>query len=406
MRIGWGVLLAAALCIGTAVLGTGTGARADGPATVSFIEVGAQTFIVPAGVTSIHVVAVGAPGASVGTSKGGAGGIASADVAVTPGEVLGVYVGGAGAGGKGGFNGGGNSTTGSGGGASDVRVGSPGTLESRLVTAGGGGGAASQPGGFSLAGGSAGASGESESEFCSGGGGATSTGGGSAGAPSGQSGTLGAGALGPANAGGGGGGGLFGGGSGGGLYSIGAEDYVRCGGGGGSSGFGPGTSATSVSLAALTTKPSVTISYVVSTSTTPPGSTGGSSGGSSGGSTPGGPTSGNSAQADLSLPKSQRGKAIVGTVVIPANRSSLKATLLLAKAKGGSKRALAGKKLTVGSLTEAPLKKGLHSFTVKLNGKGKKKLAKLGKLKLILSVKVTPPQGAVAVASKSVTLKP
>ena len=85
---------------------------------------------------------------------------------------------------------------------------------------------------------------------------------------------------------------------------------------------------------------------------------------------------------------------------IDANRSSLKAKLLWRKSKKAKKKQL------VGSLTEAPLKKGLHSFTVKLNRKGLKHLDKLGELKLTLSVKVTPPQGVAAVASRNLTLKP
>ena len=96
----------------------------------------------------------------------------------------------------------------------------------------------------------------------------------------------------------------------------------------------------------------------------------------------------------------QHGKAVVGTVRIGANRSSLNARLFWQASKSAKKKPL------VGSLTEAPLKKGLHSFTVKLNKKGLKRLEKLGKLKLTLAVKVTPPQGAAAAASKQLTLKP
>ena len=56
---------------------------------------GAQTFTVPAGVTSITVDALGAEGGgSESGAVGGRGGQASATVAVTPGEVLQIIVGG------------------------------------------------------------------------------------------------------------------------------------------------------------------------------------------------------------------------------------------------------------------------------------------------------------------------
>src|SRR5690242_2626437 len=62
--------------------------------TCTFQYTGAQqTFSVPAGVTSIHVDAVGAPGGSNGLAPGGLGGTASADLTVTPGQTLFVEVG-------------------------------------------------------------------------------------------------------------------------------------------------------------------------------------------------------------------------------------------------------------------------------------------------------------------------
>src|SRR4051812_32215546 len=75
----------------------GGGAQAD---TASFAFTGAeQTFTVPAGVSSMHVVAIGAPG---GTGAGNAmfggalGGIVQAEVTVSPGQMLFIEVGGAG----------------------------------------------------------------------------------------------------------------------------------------------------------------------------------------------------------------------------------------------------------------------------------------------------------------------
>src|SRR5579863_583204 len=84
-----------------------------------------QSFVVPAGVTRVAVVARGAGGSSC--ARTGRGARAYAVIPVTPKERLAVYVGGTGSGsgsGAGGFNGGGASFSGygGGGGASDVRV--------------------------------------------------------------------------------------------------------------------------------------------------------------------------------------------------------------------------------------------------------------------------------------------
>jgi hypothetical protein len=86
--------------------------------TQAFTYTGAQqSFTVPAGVTSVSIDAYGAQGGN----SGGLGGRATGALSVTPGQVLYVYVGGAGANGSGsgwhagGFNGGGNGYSGGGG---------------------------------------------------------------------------------------------------------------------------------------------------------------------------------------------------------------------------------------------------------------------------------------------------
>jgi hypothetical protein len=143
----------------------------------SYAPTGAeQQFAVPAGVTNVHVTAIGGAGAAstfmggpTGGGLGGHGGLVSAGLPVTPGQSLFVEVGGSGSAAAGGFNGGGDASYdgGGGGGASDVRACSiaaescPGdgdTLDSRLLVAAGGGGAGGSgdsPGG---AGGDAGSS--------------------------------------------------------------------------------------------------------------------------------------------------------------------------------------------------------------------------------------------------------
>ncbi|MGC1333937.1 MAG: hypothetical protein WA812_01010, partial [Candidatus Cybelea sp.] len=104
-----------------------------------------QHFVVPSGVTEVRFDVVGGAGAGGYLVNGGNGGVVKATIAVTPGETLGIHVGGIGGsggasgsgsgyyGGPGGFNGGGNgggggsgffgpgSGAGGGGGASDVR---------------------------------------------------------------------------------------------------------------------------------------------------------------------------------------------------------------------------------------------------------------------------------------------
>lgn len=100
-----------------------------------------QSFTVPAGVMRVTVEARGAGGDSC--PRTGRGARLYAEIPVTPKERLDIYVGGAGKGPNGGFNGGGGSGHEfGGGGASDVRV-SPGRLRDRILVAAGGGGASS-----------------------------------------------------------------------------------------------------------------------------------------------------------------------------------------------------------------------------------------------------------------------
>jgi hypothetical protein len=244
-----------------------------------------QVFEVPAGVTSVHVVAVGGEGGSgagvtgAAPGAGGLGAVVSSDLSVTPGQKLFVEVGGNGLEGEepsgiGGFNGGGSSTFGGGGGgASDVRTESnteAKTLESRLLVAAGGGGG----GEGSCEGGQSGGGGNEEEEghtgtgcaaFGGGGGAGTSTEPGAGGTSSkdkaGEKGGLGAGGHGGfafVKAGGGGGAGLYGGGGGG-------EGFAAGGGGGGSNFFPAGGGA---KLAEAKEATSVTFTYTVPSCTT------------------------------------------------------------------------------------------------------------------------------------------
>ena len=235
-----------------------------------------QGYTVPAGVTSLSITAVGAPGG--GPQSGGLAAGRGADVSgvvnVSAGQVLYVEVGGSGGFPAGGFNGGGDSVTNSltsvygGGGASDVRTlpMSAGaiSLNSRLIVAAGGGGSGSP----AARGGDAGAAGGSSPGGSVGGGAGTQTAGGAGGCDAfqtgcGTAGTLGVGGTGgssgagaQAREGAGGGGGLYGGGGGGGVSQDGAV-----GGGGGGSSLVPADLG-ALTLTSFTMAPSVEIAPV------------------------------------------------------------------------------------------------------------------------------------------------
>jgi hypothetical protein len=285
--VGWRVALVTSALLG-AELVTATSAHAAHATTTTFTSIGAeQRFTVPANVTRVDVVAIGAPGGSASgggntNAPGGLGARAVADLAVHPGERLYVEVGGAGGSppfAAGGFNGGGNpglpadEASAGGGGASDVRTtaASAGvtSLASRRVVAAGGGGAGA--GSTAYDGGGAGLPGSPNCSGCAGGSAATPTQGGAGGTSTGgagASGGLGFGGTGGTSdeegqTGGGGGGGLYGGGGGGGGQDMGD---IAGGGGGGSSGFGAGTSHTAVGADA-TGMPSVTLTYSKTTTT-------------------------------------------------------------------------------------------------------------------------------------------
>jgi hypothetical protein len=234
-----------------------------------FTTAGAGTWTVPAGVTSIQVVATGGGGGGGGGSanggiggNGGAGAVVTATLTVTPGDTINYYVGGGGSGttytvfsgsGSGGGGGGGGGSTnvidgtdastqiiagagGGGGGAGNV--GAPGGGGGSAGTGvNGGNGVAGTAAGTSYGGGAGGAGGQGVSGDTGGSGGAganaknatnPSAGGSGSGNSGGTNGV-------PSYSGGGGGGGGYGGGSGG---ANGAGDSADAGGGGGAGGGG------------------------------------------------------------------------------------------------------------------------------------------------------------------------
>jgi hypothetical protein len=246
-------------------------------ATVTCSYTGAaQYWTVPAGVTQATFTLYGAAGDTTDDSgTGGTGAEVAGTLPVTPGSVLQVNVGQAGANSGDAFGGGGagGDGAGGGGGASDIRDGTD-TLADRMLVAGGGGGAGADGGGATggiAAGGaggdadSAGVAGASAVGVCGetlvgggGGGAGTTRMGGAGGAgntsgsscggpdtpPNGAAGSEGSGGAGNGGWGGGGGGGYYGGGGGAGdAWDSEGPESGGGGGGGGASFTGTATGA-------------------------------------------------------------------------------------------------------------------------------------------------------------------
>ena len=212
-----------------------------------YTAVGAGSCSVPAGVTSINVVAKGAGGGSGDNGElGGNGGVVTVTLTVTPGQVLSFSVGGGGSKGVGPYKGGG------GGGSTNIDAGTA----NQIIAGGGGGGgggsssgtaykggdgngsagstASTQGGGVGGNGGIGGAGGAAGGQIAgnaggdgNGGAGGASNGAGGAGVGTGTGGTT-------ANSGGGGGGGFGGGGTG-----AGSAAFGQGAGGGGGGSVGP-----------------------------------------------------------------------------------------------------------------------------------------------------------------------
>jgi len=294
----WALALGGTAAAATPCGASGVFSQSGATATCTYSYTGSeQSFTVPAGVGSVGVTAVGAPGGTATCgfgSCGGAGAVVTATVGLQSGtDTLYVEVGGTGQedGGHA-FNGGGSGALAAGGGgASDVRTVSaddPASLSSRLVVGGGGGGGPVSPACFKP-GGTAGdtsvtgpGNGGTGTDNCglmpatpggNGGFGGTAGGTGGTGGTGGLGGTVsctgGSGSLGEGGdsvpcsaAGGGGGGGYYGGGAGGGGQNG------AGGGGAGSSFWASGATGTSLNPNTTATGPAaVTISYTTPAST-------------------------------------------------------------------------------------------------------------------------------------------
>jgi uncharacterized repeat protein (TIGR01451 family) len=279
--------------------------QAGASVTCSYSSLFRDSLIVPRGVSTVHVVAVGGRGGAGPHSVGGFGARITGDFDVNAGDPLYVLVGGNGGawsfnGLNGGFNGGGHGEldSGGGGGASEVRTSAVDANSQIIVAAGGGGGGGART--FAIAGGDGGIAG------LRGGGGADAplvpgreggTGGaggqpgtssaGGTGGPGGLSGGSiadgceghpglagvgGNGAFIPnsfcQNGGGGGGGGVYGGGSGGGG-GIENDPDLTSGGGGGGGGGSSLVPAGGTATTDATGQPRIVISYTAPLVVTP-----------------------------------------------------------------------------------------------------------------------------------------
>lgn len=302
------------MAVAALVLGGAAQAGAYNSITQTFSYTGGeQTFTVPAGVTQVHVIAVGGKGAPGGSpaTLGGAARV-STDLAVTPGATLYVEVGGNASGLLSAFNGGGLSGgtgAGGGGGASDIQtcsiVDACDAHTSGIVVAGGSGGGGGNGGGAGAGLGGAGGNAKSNGSAAGPllgtnpagggvhgtvgmggpGGAATTFGGGCTGNVSpfgagsnaaGPSGGHGGTAYSNAGSGGGGGGGYLGGGGGGGggVVTCPSASPAAAGGGGGGAGasfiFGadPAQLNTATTVAGTDT-PQIAITYTPADTTAP-----------------------------------------------------------------------------------------------------------------------------------------
>jgi fibronectin type III domain protein len=278
ITIGFVLLLALAVLAGAKQARASTlpsNCTASGTTVTCTFSAGPEgAFTVPNGVSTVHVVAVGAAGGGTLGGRGGPGAQVIADLGVTPGSTLFAEV--AVGGGAGGADGAG------GGGESDVRTcsitdpGCPpvGTVQDpRLIVAAGGGGAGAAGGGGNGGDGGVGTStcnpGTSGTKGTVGtvggggeGGGCASGGTGGSAGPGGVAGTNGTADSGGAggttfHGGGGGGAGFFGGGGGGSNGASNGGGAGNGGGGGGGASFGPAGGV----FATASTGPQVTISY-------------------------------------------------------------------------------------------------------------------------------------------------
>jgi hypothetical protein len=406
---------AAAACL---VGGAAAADAAAAPTVQRFTATGKQFWAVPAGITNLHVVAIGGMGgrgggATASTATPGRGAVATADVSVTPGEILEISVGdnggngagrnpgpgGVGGGASGGLSGAATGYGGGGGGGfSDIRAaGTTNLLETFVLAAGGGGvgGGANAGGGGNAAtnGGLGGGSGATGGGL---GGGLGASGAPAtccvSGGPNGVPGIYGAGGAGQsganlvaAGAGGGGGGGLVGGNGG----VTGSGGGSNGGGGGAGSGNFNGRAVNTSYVLDTTGVPSVTITYELPTTpggNLPGGGNNGGGGGGGGGGTNGLPILSAFRLSSTEFVPARRGGPTGGTqgttvsyratvaarttFAIQARRSGVRSGGQCVRRTRGRRGSSCTRYVTVGTFTRTGIV-GLNTFnfTGRINGR-------------------------------------
>jgi hypothetical protein len=398
------ISLVAAAATLALVLAAGIGLSSAGGATPSASTTktfsftgGEEIFTVPSGVTSLNVLAVGgrgsngAPGPSPGA--GGFGASTTAELAVLPGQILFIEVGGNGGLLTGGFNGGGAAGSGGveitqaggGGGATDIRTisraAAGNTLASRLIIAGGGGGG----GGTGQSSAAGGKGGQAAKAGLSGNGShGDNGGGGGGGGTGGQGGTQTSGGLsfsGPGTLGQGGDGssGSFsggGGGGGGGKYGGGGGQTGLSGGGGGGGGGGSTSFAATATNTSFDTDSSGVPLLRLTYNT-------------------GGANKSGLKYGKLKLNKN-KGTAILPVTVPGSGNLSIGGKAVVKKRAGldGFSR-----------LAKAVPQAGTYNLTVKAKGKNKRKLLATGKVKVKAVVTFKPTSGDAVHDTRGITLK-
>jgi hypothetical protein len=136
----------------------------------------------------------------------------------------------------------------------------------------------------------------------------------------------------------------------------------------------------------------------------PPPSTGGGGGGGGGGGSGGGDNGGSTTGplSGLKIAKTQKGTKVSGSIASVTAGSALSIEIT---AKPSALKTSATKPVRVGRSVKNDLPSGTAKFSIKLSSRALKAIKKKGKLALTVKIKLTPPGGAAAKATKSVTLK-
>jgi plastocyanin len=108
----------------------------------------------------------------------------------------------------------------------------------------------------------------------------------------------------------------------------------------------------------------------------------------------------------VSLTHGQRGRAVRGSVIVPAADAGGRLEVDLLASRASLAKTGAGSSVRVGRLVRFPLHTGRQSFTVALSARGKAALARRRRLALTVKLVLAPAQGSPSVAARAVVLRP